>query len=116
MAKPNLEFVNSIDLRKLHIIVKQGLSDDVKDTLPLFRKDERQTRSDPHRNKSLSYRVDMVYSYRGEDKTLGTRVAHLNPLKCSHYRLHFGWVASLRQEKQVIKAVGNSYPKTCLLS
>lgn len=35
VSNSNLKFVNSIDLRKLHVIVKQGLGDDVQDTLPL---------------------------------------------------------------------------------
>lgn len=32
---PNLEFVDAVDLRELHVVVKQGLSDDVEDTQPL---------------------------------------------------------------------------------
>lgn len=30
-----LEFVNAIDLRELHVVVKQGLSNDVQDAQPL---------------------------------------------------------------------------------
>lgn len=37
----------------------------------------------------------MVYSYRGEDETLGPGVGHLNLLQRSHYCFHFGRVASL---------------------
>lgn len=33
--KSYLKFVNAIDLRELHAVVKQGLSDDVQDTQPL---------------------------------------------------------------------------------
>lgn len=36
----NLEFVNPIDLRELHVVVKQGLSDDVQDTQPLRRREK----------------------------------------------------------------------------
>lgn len=49
-----------------------------------------------HQNKSLSHRAGIVYSYRGEDETLGSGVSHLNLLQRSHYCLHFGRVASLR--------------------
>lgn len=31
----NLEFVNAIDLRELHVVVKQSLGNDVQNTLPL---------------------------------------------------------------------------------
>ena len=54
-----------------------------------------QIQSRYHQNKSLPYRAGMVYSYRGEDETLGPGVGHLNLLQCSHYCLHFGRVASL---------------------
>lgn len=37
---PNLEFVNPIDLRELHVVVKQGLSNDVQDTEPLSRREK----------------------------------------------------------------------------
>lgn len=30
-----LKFVNAIDLREFHVVVKQGLSDDVQDAQPL---------------------------------------------------------------------------------
>lgn len=33
-----LKFVNAIDLRELHVVVKQGLSDDVQDAQPLCTK------------------------------------------------------------------------------
>lgn len=41
-------------------------------------------------------RVQLVYSYRGEDETLGPGVGDLNLLQSSHNRLHFGRVASLK--------------------
>lgn len=37
-----LKFMNSIDLRELHVVVKQGLSNDFQDTQPLRRKGKKQ--------------------------------------------------------------------------
>lgn len=94
----NLEFVNPIDLRELHVVVKQSLSNDVQDTQPLCRREKEtnwvRSKIQDHQNKSLTEQVS-VHSYRGEDETLGPRIGHLNLLQCSHYCLHFGGVASL---------------------
>lgn len=42
--KSYLKFVNAINLRELHVVVKQGLSDDVQDTQPLRRNGKKETR------------------------------------------------------------------------
>lgn len=39
-----LKFMNSIDLRELHVVVKQGLSNDFQDTQPLRRKGKKTTK------------------------------------------------------------------------
>lgn len=92
--------MNPIDLRELHVVVKQGLCNDVQDAQPLCRREKRkklgQIQTRYRQNKSLSHRAGIVYSYRGEDETLGSGVSHLNLLQRSHYCLHFGRVASLR--------------------
>lgn len=93
--KSYLKFVNAIDLRKLHVVIKQGLSDDVQDTQPLHRKWKKRNRMRFY-IVCINQRAGVVYSYRGEDETLGPRVSHLNLFQCSHDCLHFGGMASLR--------------------
>lgn len=74
-----LEFVNAVDLGELHVVVKQGLSNDVQDAQPLHMRGK-------ERNwlgfyiVSINPRARIVYGYRGEDETLGPRVSHLNLL------------------------------------
>lgn len=53
----------------------------------------------------INLRAGVVYSYRGEDETLGPRISHLNLLQCSHYCLHFGGMASLRTAGRKNEAV-----------
>lgn len=53
----------------------------------------------------INLRAGVVYSYRGEDETLGPRISHLNLLQCSHYCLHFGGMASLRTTGRKNEAV-----------
>lgn len=48
MQNSNLEFVYSIDLREFHVVVKQGLGDDVQDALPLRRRQRETSRSEPN--------------------------------------------------------------------
>lgn len=93
--------MDSIDLRELQVVVKQGLRNDVEDVLPL-----RRTQTDASR--SITHSLDTVEftqhpskrgrgcGYRGEDETLGPGVAHLNLLQRSHYCLHLCRVASLQ--------------------
>lgn len=93
--------MNPVDLRELHAVVKQGLSNDVQDTQPLWRNTEEHggTGNNPVRCKLDIINVNphlTVDGYRGEDQTLGPGVGHLYLLQCSHYRLHFGRVASLK--------------------
>ncbi len=40
----NLEFVDPIDLRELHVVVKQGFSNDVQDAQPLRRREKETNR------------------------------------------------------------------------
>lgn len=92
--KSYLKFVNAIDLRELHVVVKQGLGNDFQNTQPLRRKGKmKPVRFDIV---GINLRAGVVNSYRGEDETLGPRVGRLNLLQCSHYCLHFGGMASLR--------------------
>lgn len=90
----NLEFVNPVDLRELHVVVKQGLRNDVQDAQPLCKKTNWVRSKVDIIDINLAER-GMVYSYRGEDQTLGPGVGHLNLLQRSHYCFHFGRVASL---------------------
>lgn len=90
----NLEFVNPVDLRELHVVVKQGLRNDVQDAQPLCKKTNWVRSKVDIIDINLAER-GMVYSYRGEDETLGPGVGHLNLLQRSHYCFHFGRVASL---------------------
>lgn len=39
----HLEFVNSVDLRELHVVVEQSLSDDVQDAQPLCKQQQQNT-------------------------------------------------------------------------
>lgn len=107
--------MNPIDLRELHVVVKQGLSDDVQDALPLCRREKQTKWVRYHQNYSLSYRAGIVYSYRGENETLGPGVSHLNLLQCSHHCLHFGRVASLTNTgrgKLGYSAIRNQWPES----
>lgn len=92
-----LKFMNSIDLRELHVVVKQGLSNDFQDTQPLRKKGKKQQKKMVRFYfVFMNLRAGGVDSYCGEDKTLGPRVSHLNLLQCSHYCFHFSGMASLR--------------------
>lgn len=89
--------MDAVDLRELHVVVKQGLSDDVQHTQPLCKRGKTRNRLSFYTNcLNLRAGVPAVYGYCGEDETLGPRVSHLNLLQCSHYRLHFGGMASLK--------------------